>query len=195
MQHRQPPCARTPVRFGFVAVALLSLVPFAAAQSNDDAGEAPADPWALLRRLEGTWEGKIAGKLGTGRAVRRYEWISRGKFLMSRHASVRLPQEKSPTGDQHEQLGVFSYDTERKTIVYREFMSEGVVPRSVCRADGDTLVCTTEAVESGPGIRARLTMEIADRYRFREIYELAWPGRDYELYFTNDWTRAPSLDD
>jgi hypothetical protein len=149
----------------------------------------------MLRPLVGSWEGSIDGKLGTGTGVRRYEFILGGKFLMCRHTSVRLPQEKSPAGDQHEELGVFSFDSEKKAIVLREFMLEGVVPRSVCETEAGKIVCTTEAVESGPGIRARLTLEIIDRYRFRETYELAWPGKELELYFDNEWTRVPALDD
>jgi hypothetical protein len=184
-------------RWALIAsVALTFLVPTLADQEADPpATDDAADPWALLRLLEGSWDGAIEGKLGTGRGVREYSWIARGKFLMMRHVSVRLPQEKSPAGDEHEELGVFSFDRERETLVYREFMGEGVVPRSVCEVDQQTVVCTTESVESGPGIRARLRLEIVDRYRFNERYELAWPGRDYELYFTNEWTRVPSFDD
>ncbi len=153
--------------------------------------EAP-DPWAPLRLLVGTWEGEIDGRLGKGRGVRRYEFVVGDRYLLCRHVSVRLPQEKSPEGDQHEELALFSFDTERGQVVYREFMIEGVVVRSACEVDGMRVVCTSEAVESGPGIRARLTLEIADRYRFTEIYELAFPGRELELYFTNRWTRAPA---
>ncbi len=158
----------------------------------ETAADSAEKAWAPLKLLEGNWEGRISGKLGTGTAVRSYEFVMGGLYLVSRHDSVRLPQEKSPQGDQHQELGVFSFDRQRRTIVYREFMSEGVVVRSPCRVDGMKVVCTTEFVESGPGIRARLTLEIQDRYRFTEIYELAFPGEELELYFTNRWTRTPS---
>lgn len=161
--------------------------------ASETAEEEP-DPWAALRLLVGSWEGAIDGKLGTGRGQRRYEFIIGGKYLMERHSSVRLPQEKSPKGDQHEQLGVFSFDQERGKIVFREFMIEGVVPRSVCETQDMEVVCVSEAVESGPGIRARLTLRITDRYRFEERYELAFPGKELELYFVNQWTRVPVAD-
>jgi hypothetical protein len=150
----------------------------------------PADPWGPLKLLVGTWQGEIEGKLGAGTGVRRYELIMSDRYLLSRHLSIRLPQEKSPEGDQHEELGVFSFDRERKTLVYREFMQEGVVVRSPCNVEGTKVVCVSEAVESGPGIRARLTLEITDRFRFTEVYELAWPGKGFEHYFTNRWTRS-----
>lgn len=44
-------------------------------------------------------------------------------------------------------------------------------------------------------MRARLTVTIADRYRFEERFELASPGQDLQLYFTNRWTRVPDLAD
>lgn len=166
-------------------------VPIQQVDPSSQAKEA-SDPWAPLRLLVGAWEGAIDGKLGKGRGLRRYEFINKGSFLLCRHLSVRLPQEKSPDGDQHEELGVFSFDSQRKLLVYREFLSEGVVVQSPCEVDGMRIVCTSETVESGPGIRARLTLEIKDRYRFTEKYELAWPGqKELEHYFTNHWIRAP----
>ena len=167
----------------------------AGASAGEDAATDRADPWVLVRMLVGSWQGAIDGKLGQGRAVRRYELVVGGKYVMSRHSSVRLPQEKSPEGDQHEEIGLFSFDSERKILVYRVFMIEGVVSRYACEATATKLVCTTEAVESGPGIRARLTLEIRDRFQFVERFELGWPGQEIELYFTNQWTRAPALSD
>ncbi len=166
----------------------------ALAQDADKAADSenPDHPWGPLALLEGAWTGAIAGKLGTGKGVRRYEFILGGKFLMSRHISVRLPQEASPEGDEHEELGVFSYDSVRETIVLREFMGEGVVVRSICSIDDMTVVCESEAVESGPGIRARLTLTIPDRFHFKEDYEIAWTeDQELQQYFSNEWTRAP----
>ena len=76
----------------------------------------------------------------------------------------------------------------------REFMVEGVVVRSPCEATSERIVCVAEHVESGAGIRARLTLEIESPYAFTEIYELAFPD-DEELlpYFRNRWTRLPEL--
>lgn len=150
-------------------LALIATLTPAGAQ-EEPTPDRPSDPWAVLKQLEGTWDGEIDGKLGTGRGVRRYQLILDDQFLLCRHRSVRLPQDKSPAGDQHEELGVFSFDRERQAIVYREYMIEGVVVRSRCQAAGSKLVCTSEAVESGPGIRSRLTLEITDRYRFTETY-------------------------
>ncbi len=143
-------------------------------------GEPGPDPWEPYRLLEGTWEGEIDGRLGRGMGRRSYEFVFDGLYLVSRHASVRLSQEQSPEGDYHRELAVYSFDRERETVVLREFMEEGHVIRSDCRTEARGFVCVAEEVESGSGIRARLTVEIADRYRFREIYELGWPGQELQ---------------
>jgi hypothetical protein len=106
---------------------------------------------------------------------------------------VRLPQEKSPAGDHHRELAVYSYDRERGTIVLREFMLEGYVLRSTCETEPRRFVCTAESIESGPGMQARLTVEISDAYSFDETFELASPGEELQVYFTNTWTRVPDL--
>lgn len=189
---------RMRVAFVMLAAVLTLLAQGVSAQTEQDGGPSEsvekADPWAPLKLLAGNWEGEIDGKLGTGKGVRRYEFIMGDRYLRCRHVSVRLPQDKSPKGDQHEELGFFSFDSERQKIVFREFMSEGFIVQSVCDMDGKKLVCNSESVENGPGIRSRLTMEITDRYRFTEVYEIAWPGKELEHYFTNHWTRAPLMD-
>ncbi len=155
---------------------------------------AGTDPWGPLRQLEGRWQGAIDGRLGTGSGVREYEFVLEDQFLFYRHASVRMPQDKSPAGDHHRELAVFSYDRERRAIVLREFMVEGVVPRSLCEVGGSRVVCVSEHVESGPGIRARLTLEFDSPFAFTETYELAFPGDEaLKHYFTNRWTRLPVL--
>ena len=49
-------------------------------------------------------------------------------------------------------------------MILREFMIEGVVTLCVCEMEPKRFVCTSESVESGPGIRSRLTIDIADRW-------------------------------
>ena len=165
------------VRIGLQIAVVVVLIAGSPAGAQQDPVGGEIDPWATLRLLVGSWEGAIDGKLGRGKGLRRYEFVVGGKYMMSRHSSVRMPQEKSPRGDQHENLGVFSFDRERGTLVYRQFMIEGFVIRSTCDATANKLVCTSEAVEGGPGIRGRLTLEIRDRYRFVESYEIGWPER------------------
>jgi hypothetical protein len=166
-----------------------------AQDASEGAAPPEADPWEPLRLLEGSWKGAIDGRLGQGVGKRRYEFLFGGLYLVARHTSVRPPQEKSPSGDHHRELAVYSFDRERKTIVLREFIGEGYVLRYACDVTPTRLVCTTENVESGSGMKARLTIEVADRFRFRETFELASAGQELEVYFTNAWTRIPDLAD
>ena len=159
----------------------------ASAQDPQDA----ADPWEPFRLLEGTWEAAIDGRLGQGTGRRHYEFLFDGRYLVSKHDSIRLPQEKSPEGDHHKELAVYSFDRERKIIVLREFMNEGYVLQYACRSQPRRFTCTAESIESGPGMQARLTVEIQDRFRFTEVFELASPGQELQVYFTNRWTRIP----
>lgn len=177
-------------------VCILSSVEYLLAQDGDVAEEhtAEADPWEPFRFLEGTWAGAIDGRLGQGTGRRSYEFIFDGLYLMSKHASVRQPQGKSPAGDHHRELAIYSYDRARKMIILREFMLEGFVLRSSCKTEPRRFVCTAENIESGPGMQARLTIEIRDPYHFEEIFELASPGDELQVYFTNTWTRVPDLD-
>ena len=84
-------------------------------QENTD----PTDSWGPLRLLVGSWKGSIDGMLGTGSGIREYELILRDNFLLSKHSSVRSPQEKSPRGDQHEEMGIFSFDKEGVVVALK----------------------------------------------------------------------------
>ena len=173
---------------------LLTLLAVAGALAQAPSEKAEKkDPFAPLRALEGTWHGEISGKLGTGTGVRQYEFILDGKYLMSRHTSVRVPQELSPEGDHHRQLTVWSYDSERETLVVREFMVEGFILQSTCDVDGKFINCAAEEIESGSQWQAKLQLEIKNPYEFIERFHLAQPGKELELYFTNRWTRTPVL--
>lgn len=170
---------------------LLAAAQGTAAQSPDANRQAGGDPWEPLRLLVGNWSGGIDGALGQGTGHRSYAFVMDGRYLVQRHASLRLPQPDSPAGDYHRELAVYSYDRQRRTIVLREFMEEGFVLTYHCATEPLRFVCTSEDVESGPGMRARLTIELEHEYRFRESFELADAGEELKLLFTNTWTRVP----
>ena len=56
------------------------------------------------------------------------------------------------------------------------------------------IVCSSESIEGGAGMKARKTLEIESPYRFVETYELASPGQELQTYFENTWTREPALE-
>ena len=176
-------------RFAPAAVfsALMITVPVTSAQDDRP------DPWAAHRLLPGPREIDIQGILGQGTGLRHYQFIMEDQYLVGRHASIRLPQEATPEGDYHRELSVYSYDSERETIVLRQFIVEGYVLQFTCETESMRFVCMTEKIENGTGMAARMTIEFENPYRFRETFELANPGDELKVYFNNTFTKVPSL--
>jgi hypothetical protein len=153
---------------------------------------APADRLALLAPLVGRWSGTTEGQPGAGTVERDYQQLFGTRFVQVKNVSVYPPQAKNPKGERHEDLGVFSYDTARKTIVFRQFHVEGFINQYLLDAASspDRLVFTTEAIENIPaGWRARETYVIGTD-RLEEIFELAEPGQDFAVYSRNRLTRV-----
>lgn len=153
------------------------------------------DRWATYRLLTGTWEGHMDDQLGQGSGQRKYELIFDDQFLVGWHSSVRLPQELSPHGDFHQELSIYSFDVGRNTVVLRQFIIEGFVLQFACDSKPMRFVCVSENVENGPEMRARLTIEFKNKYRFSEIFELAGTGEDLRPFTAITFTRAPSLEE
>lgn len=160
-----------------------------------DSGE-PADKsghWADYRLLAGTWEGRMDDRFGRGSAKRNYKFIFDDMFLVGWHTSVRQPQELSPDGDFHRELSIFSFDDERDSVVLRQFLIEGFVLQFVCESKRMRLTCVSEHVENGAEIRARLTIEFENRYKFSELFELASGGEELRPFTAITFMRMPSL--
>jgi hypothetical protein len=121
-----------------------------------------------------------------GTCVREYQFALNGKFLQVRNKSTYAPQEKNPKGEVHEDWGMFSHDRARKKFVLRQFHVEGFVNQytvETLAADGKTLSFVTENIENIPaGFRARETYRILSADEFTEIFELAEPGKAFEVY-------------
>ena len=143
------------------------------------------DRFARLRVLIGQWRGDQAGKPGKGTAQRTYQLILDGRFIQETNTSTYAPREKSKAGEVHHHMSVFGYDETRNRLVFRQFHTEGFVNTYVQEpgGDGGTLVFVTEAIENiPPGWRARETYTILNGNEFTERFDLAEPGREFELY-------------
>jgi hypothetical protein len=181
-------------RPSLAAGALAALAVLAVAAPGRAAAQAaPAeDPLARLAPLIGRWTGPTEGQPGKGSVERTYERVLGGRFIQVRNVSTYPPQAANPKGERHEDLGLFSYDRARKTIVFRQFHVEGFVNQYVAdasAADG-RLVFTSEAIENIPaGWRARETYVMSGD-RLEEVFELAEPGKDFAEYSRNRLARA-----
>ena len=153
---------------------------------------AAPDPLQPLTFLLGPWEGTSDGQPGTGRLQRETSHVLNARFIQAHNQSVYQPQEKNPKGEVHEDLGLFSFDATRKRLVFRQFHKEGFVNQYVHDpAQTEKMVFTTEAIENIPaGWRARETYVRHGADEFEEIFELAEPGKEFEVYSHAHFKRA-----
>jgi hypothetical protein len=153
----------------------------------------PSDPLAPVARLLGRWTGTSEGQPGKGEVERQYERVLGSRFIQVRNRSTYPPQEKNPKGETHEDIGFLSFDSGRKRLVFRQFHVEGFVNQYLLETSStsDRLVWVSEAIENIPaGFRARETYVFLDPDQLEEIFEIAEPGKDFELYSRSRLTRV-----
>lgn len=142
--------------------------------------------WLPLNFMIGTWIGTSEGQPGNGKYERSYQYALNKKFIEVRNKSNYPPSKSHPEGEVHEDRGFISYDRGRKTFVLRQFHIEGFVNQFTIEsisADGKTIVFITESIENIPsGYRAKETYKFINQNEFTETFELAEPGKDFELY-------------
>lgn len=142
--------------------------------------------WLPLKTMIGTWTGTSEGQPGKGRYDRSYEKILNGKFIEVKNTSTYPPSKENPKGEVHKDQGFISFDKERKTFVLRQFHIEGFVTQYRLESispDGTTIVFISESIENIPaGFRAKETYHLNGADEFTETFELAEPGKDFELY-------------
>jgi THAP4-like, heme-binding beta-barrel domain len=176
-------------------IATIILTCFSAPLAADRQPVQQPDPWARLRVLLGSWEGTQTGKPGTGTVRRDYRIVLRDRFVEVRNTSTYPPQEQNPKGEVHDDVGYFSFDKGRKRLMFRQFHVEGFVIQYVEHHDSSAanLAFVSEAIENiPPGWRARETYIVHGPDEFEEVFELAEPGKPFELYSRARLKRAPA---
>ena len=147
---------------------------------------AQTDPWAALRVFEGKWEGPTSGKPGKGSTVREFRFELNAHFLSQHDKSVYQPEDAAAKPLVHEDLGFFSYDTNLKKLVWRQFHSEGLVNEYILEsvsADGKSIEFDTTKIENlPPGFRAKKVYQVVSPDEITETFSLAPPGQDFALY-------------
>ena len=142
--------------------------------------------WAPFRWFAGEWTGDSEGQPGKGKYERIYEVIFNKKFIEVKNKSTYPPTQENPKGEVHEDHGFISYDRARKTFVLRQFHTEGFVNQYRLESispDSKTIIFISESIENIPaGYRAKETYKINSENEFVEIFELAEPGKEFEVY-------------
>jgi len=170
-------------RAGARGGAVIALV--SAASIALTAQQAAPDNFAVIAPLMGKWSGPQEGQPGKGTSERVYESALNGRFIRVRNTSTYPAQEKNPTGERHEDEGVFSFDRARKRILLRQFHLEGFVITYVQDTDAKpgTVSFTSESIENiAPGWRARETYVFHGPDEIEEVFELSEPGKPFVVY-------------
>ncbi len=173
-------------------IALLLCAPVVLA--TQDSPPKKDDPWKSVRFLVGKWDGVAEGEAGRGTVKRTYEFVMNGRFLQERNISTYPPQEKNPKGEVHEHWTMFSYDRARNSLVMRQFHVEGFVNQYAMPATVGTdasLLFESEGFENlHAGWKAREKYAVISESEFVETFELAPPGKDFEVYSQTRFKRA-----
>jgi len=156
------------------------------------------DRWEHAQQLLGRWEGPATGRPGTGEQVREYRSILQGRFIQGTDQTQWVPTPEMPAGLFHEDLAVLGWNEATGQLTMRSFHAEGFVHDYRCvdaAPDGSRLVFEADQVENGPlGMRARETLEFRGPDGLESTFELALPGRDFELYTHEQLRRTRDLD-
>ncbi|MEK7729254.1 MAG: hypothetical protein AAB354_12635 [candidate division KSB1 bacterium] len=151
------------------------------------------ETWAPFNFFIGAWEGTSKGQSGEARIAREYQLVLNGKFLHIKNKSVYPPQEKNPKGEVHEDWGMISYDRSRKRFVLRQFHVEGFVNQYALdslAANHKAIIFVTEEIENIPaGWRAKESYTILNDDEFVEVFSLAEPGKEFEVYTESRFKR------
>ena len=169
-----------------ILIVLLLVTPVGTAQTPN-----PSDKWEPLRPLVGVWEGTGSGQPGVSKIEREYRLVLNDKFLHVQNKSTYDPQPKNPKGEVHQDWGMMSFDKARKKFVFRQFHVEGFVNQYVMTStDAKIIVFTSESIENIPaGFRARETYKILGPDEFTEVFEIAEPGKDFQIYSEGHFKR------
>jgi hypothetical protein len=147
---------------------------------------AQSDPWATVRIFEGKWEGSVTGQPGKQHTSREYRFVSEGTFLWQNDHSVYEAQSPDAAPKVREDFGYFSYDKFLKTIVWRQFHSEGFVNEyrlKAASADPKSFEFETVRIENLPaGWRAKKSYRVLSADEIEETFSLAPPDKEYETY-------------
>ena len=164
-------------------VVLIGALTSGAAQSDPPK---PVDRLSDVHFLVGRWSGTSEGQAGKGSVTRVYEPILNDRFLHERNRSEYPAQAANPKGEVHEHWSLIGYDKVRKTTVFRQFHVEGFVVTYRLLPGGGAdkrLTFESDEIENLPaGWKARETYERVSEDEFTETFELAAPGKPFEVY-------------
>ena len=142
------------------------------------------DRFAPLAWLVGEWQGY--GKFGTRMtyAHRKYSYDLEGMYLVERTIDMFPPPEPSTEFEVHQDFVVYYRDTTTGGLKAKAFFVEAFVTSETVSGGegGKPIIAESTEIENGPpGLRTRFTLTRETNDRFKETFEIARPGKEFEL--------------
>jgi len=175
----------TPVTLAQAPPATVSAPPATAASAS-----APWKPFSDLSGLLGHWSGTATSGGRVGGRVVRFTIELAGTTLVERGSTV-FPAEEGKPEESIEEIGVWTYDRERRKYVAWYFFSTGVsgVFEAEIREDGSIRLVAPALLNHEAGARARLTLRKAGEAGLEVAMDLAPPGKDFVAYQSSSLKR------
>lgn len=152
------------------------------------------NPFEKFQFLIGNWQGVETGVAGNGIGFRTYKFELGENYIFERNSSTFPITEKKPYGEVHRDIGVFSFNTNDSSIVYRSFNVEGFTNIYVLDKKSSTsteLVFITREIENNPGNwKAKTIIKKMSDTEFVEIFDIAMDGVNYKPFIKNTWRKV-----
>jgi hypothetical protein len=149
------------------------------------------DPWALVRGLEGVWEGEGIGFGQTSELTHRWQFVLAGHFFRLETRSV---VEVEPGEDEvHEDVGYVSWSEGEDVLRFRQFLSEGFVNTfklEEVRSPRPGINFEPEGTEGMETLIARMTLRFQDAETYEMVLELGAKGEELKPCQTMTLRRA-----
>ena len=153
---------------------------------------AAGDRWEPVRFMLGHWQGDAQGEPGKGTVERSYELVLADKFIEEHNTSRYEAREGKPP-EVHHHRSFFSYDKSRQVLMMRQFHEEGFVLLYAMSAASTPqhLVFDSVTFENfSNDWKSRETYDVISKDEFIETFELAAPGKEFELYSRSHFRRV-----
>jgi len=143
-------------------------------------GQSDTDKWSGFRPLEGRWTGEGEGFGSVSDVTHEWGLALEGHFLQLQ--TVSTVRAAAGDGEVHEDVGFLSFDTDRSSYVFRQFLSEGYVNTfdvSILEGENLKILFAARESESAGGMRAQMRLEMLSDSEYEMVLDLAMPGKDF----------------
>jgi len=162
--------------------------PPSTAAAPPPATSAPASwkPFSELAWLVGHWSGTTSSGSRVGGRVVRFTMELSGNYLMERSSTI-FPAEEGRAEESLEDVGIWTYDRERRKYVASYFFSTGVSGtfEAEILPDGTVRLLALSLLNYEPGSRARRTLKKVGDAGLDLSMDIALPGKDFAAYLAS----------